>query len=226
MPNPPPADARDRDPPAPERGIPVPQRRPALRRAAERTDRLLARDGEPEGGDPNAYHPPQTPGEDNPLALALKVGGAMLVADAVARSLGFEDRTWCILTAAFLATSPPIASGKAALRKIVALFVGIALGVAGALAAGALSGVPMLHIGLVGLVSGFLGTRSPDYLFAAVVGTVVTFVGSGGGDPAIEVAANTVCLVLLGCAIGPAVVWLIERARRFGHERRVAGGAA
>ena len=166
----------------------------------------------------NGYEPPKSPDEDHWLWLGLKVAFAMLIANFIAIRLGFEAPTWSVLTAAFLATSPPIASGKAALKKLVALAVGIVLGVAGALAADSLSGAPMLHIGLVGLVAGVLGSRSPDYLFAAVVGTVVTFVGSGGDDPTMEVAVRTVCMVLIGCAVGPAVVWVIERVREKMHD--------
>ena len=147
------------------------------------------------------------------------MGLAMLIADAVARASGFEQPTWSVLTAAFLATSPPIGSIKAALRKLVALAVGIALGAAGAYAATLMSGVPSLHFALVGLVAGFLGSRSPDYLFAAVVGTVITFVGSGGGDPLPEVVTTTACMVLIGCVVGPAVVWFVERVRRVWAER-------
>ena len=165
------------------------------------------------------YEPPQSPDEDMWYWLGLKVACAMMLANFVALRLGFEAPTWSVLTAAFLATSPPIASGKAAVKKLVALAVGIVLGVAGALMADAMSGVATLHIGLVGLVAGVLGSRSPDYLFAAVVGTVVTFVGSGGDDPTLEVAVRTVCMVLIGCAIGPAVVWVIERVREGMHKR-------
>ena len=165
------------------------------------------------------YDPPQSPDEDHWLWLGLKVASAMMLANFVALRLGFEAPTWSVLTAAFLATSPPIASGKAAAKKLVALAVGIVLGVAGALMADAMSGIATLHIGVVGLVAGMLGSRSPDYLFAAVVGTVVTFVGSGGGDPTMEVATRTVCMVLIGCAIGPAVVWVIERVREQLHKR-------
>ena len=112
--------------------------------------------------------------------------------------------------------------GLAAARKVVALAVGIALGAAGAWAGDLLSGVPSLHFALVGLVAGALGSRSSDFLFAVVVGTVVTFVGSSGQDPLAEVVATTACLVLIGCLIGPAVVWCVERVKRALWKRRHA----
>ena len=183
-----------------------------------RAGRSGSREGE--GG----YEPPQSPDEDHWAWLGLKVALAMLVANFAASKAGFDAPTWSVLTAAFLATNPPIASGHAALKKVVALAVGIALGVGGAFLASTMPGPPLLHIGVVGLVAGALGSRSPDYLFAAVVGTVVTFVGAGGGDPLAEVATKTVCMVLIGCAVGPAVAWAVEKVRAWHHERR-AGGA-
>lgn len=197
-------------------------RLPSLREATKQTDQIEDVEQGQERDAETGYEPPETPQEDHPLSLAAKVGIAMVVADMIARGLGFASPTWSVLTAAFLATSPPIASAKAAGRKIVAMLVGIALGLVGAYAASMMSSVPTIHFLLVGLVAGYLGTRSPDYLFAAVVGTVVTFVGSGGGDPTIEVAVHTVCMILIGCAVGPVVVWTIERIKRFWYERRTA----
>lgn len=196
-------------------------RLPSLRKAAEQTDRIDDGKGEAHDDD-TGYKPPETPQDDHPLSLALKVGVAMVIADTIARGLGFASPTWSVLTAAFLATSPPIASAKAAARKIVAMLVGIALGLVGAYTAALMSGVPSIHFLLVGVVAGYLGTRSPDYLFAAVVGTVVTFVGVDGSDPTMEVAIRTVCMILIGCAVGPVVVWAIERAKRFWYEKRTA----
>ena len=202
-------------------GVPVLGRlRESIRATDEEGERRAARDhAEREDG---AYSPPRSPEDDTALVLGLKVGIAMLLADMIARGIGFPSPTWSVLTAAFLATSPPIASANAAVKKIVAMLVGITLGVAGAYAAQAMSAVPSLHFLVVGLVAGFLGSRSADYLFAAVVGTVVTFVGSGGGDPTAEVATRTVCMILIGCAVGPVVVWAVERVRRAAHERKWA----
>ena len=194
------------------------------RDAALATDEDARRARERDGADKaerRGYQPPESPDEDTWLVLGLKVGVAMVLADMIARGLGFAAPTWSVLTAAFLATSPPIASATAAVKKIVAMAVGIALGTAGAYAAQAMSGVPSLHFLLVGAVAGALGSRSPDYLFAAVVGTVVTFVGSGGGDPLPEVVTETVCMILIGCAVGPVVVWAIERVRRVLYARGV-----
>ena len=166
------------------------------------------------------YQPPQSPGEDRPVSLALKVGLSMSLAHGAALLAGFQITTWAILAAAYLATSPPFATPVAAAKKMAAAAVGIALGVAGAFAAGALEGMVLLHMGLVGAVAGTLATRSPDYLFAAVVGTIVTFSGSAGGDPLAEVAVRTACLIFIGCAVGPAVVFAIERVRRALWRRR------
>ena len=159
-----------------------------LSRAAAVTEAIESRrdareDADAESRDTNGYTPPQSPEQDHPLALGIKVALAMWLADAIARTLGFEQPTWSVLTAAFLATSPPLASLSAAKEKVIAMLVGIALGAIGAYAASLMSSVPSIHFALVGLVAGFMGTRSPEYLFAAVVGTVVTFVGTGGGDP-------------------------------------------
>ena len=197
---------------------------PGVRGAAERTDRLVAMRDEIERRerDDASYRPPQSPDRDAAWSLGLKMALAMLAADAVARGLGFESPTWSVLTAAFLATSPPIASARAALNKLVAMVVGIGLGVAGAWAAMALEGIPSLHFAIVGLVAGFLGSRSPDYLFAAVVGTVITFVGSGGGDPLAEVVTQTACMIVIGCLIGPAAALAVERFRRWRFERGTA----
>lgn len=204
-----------------------PSRRPlpGTRGEAERTDRLVKAQSDEErhdGADDAHYHPPQSPDEDGALWLGLKVALAMLVADAVARSLGFEERTWSVLTAAFLATSPPVAGVNAAFKKLVALAIGITLGALGAWSAIQMSGVTPLHFGAVGLVAGVLGSRSPDYLFAAVVGTVVTFVGSGGGGPLPEIVTATACTVIIGCLIGPMAAWAVERVKRWRFERSAA----
>ena len=165
------------------------------------------------------YRSPESPEDDHWLALGIKVAGAMLFGDLVARLCGFDSPTWSVITAALLATSPPFASARAALKRLFALAVGVALGAGGAYAAQLLSGVPSLHFVLVGLIVGALGTRSEEYLFAAVVGTVITFVGSAGGDPLPEVVTTTACMVLIGCVVGPSVVWCVERARRAWAER-------
>ena len=193
------------------------ERSPGARAPSRERESDASDDGESRG-----YEPPQSPGEDHWAWLGLKVALAMLIANFAATRLGFDAPTWSVLTAAFLASNPPIASGKAALKKVVALAVGIALGVAGAYLANAMPGPPLFHIALVGFVAGALGSRSPDYLFAAVVGTVVTFVGSGGGDPMWEVATKTVCMVLIGCVVGPSVVWAVEKVRAWRHERAMA----
>ena len=175
------------------------------------------------------YHPPESPEQDHFLSLGLKVALAMLVADFVARRLGFEAPTWSVLTAAFLATAPPVASAKAAGLKLVALAVGVALGTAGAFAASWLESVPSIHFAIVGFVAGALGSRSADYLFAAVVGTVITFIGSGGEDPLGEVVVRTTAMILIGCAVGPVVVWVVERVKRAGFKnsaRRAAEAGA
>lgn len=192
-------------------------------RAAAVTDRIEGDRNEREDNGETyegGYTPPQSPEQDHPLALGIKVALAMWIADAVARSCGFDQPTWTVLTAAFLATSPPLASASAAQQKVVAMFVGIVLGAIGAYSASLMSGVPSIHFALVGLVAGFMGSRSPEYLFAAVVGTVVTFVGTGGGDPLHEVVTTTICMILIGCVVGPLVVLGVEKVRAVMHERR------
>ena len=185
----------------------------AIRPADTPSARPRLHDDADDDGRGDGYTPPQSPEDDHWLWLGLKVALAMFLAHSVARGCGFEQPTWSVLTAAFLATSPPVDSGHAALKKAFALLVGVTLGAAGAWAANLLSSVPGLHFALVGIVAGALTSRSSEYMFAAVVGTVVTFAGSSGGDPLAEVVATTVAMVLIGCIVGPAVVWLLERAR-------------
>ena len=163
------------------------------------------------GGPAGADDAPETPEENTWLSLGVKMALAMFLADLVARLLGFENPTWAVISAAFLATGAPIGSFASAARRLGALAVGLALGTTGALLGDAFSGVPSLHFALLGLVAGAIGSRSSDYLFAAVVGTVVTF--AGGDDPLPEVIATTACMVAIGCAVGPAVVWGVERAK-------------
>ena len=66
------------------------------------------------GRDAAAHRSPESPEEDHWLSLGLKVSGAMLLGDLVARLCGFEDPTWSVITAALLATSPPFASARPA----------------------------------------------------------------------------------------------------------------
>ena len=72
----------------------------------------------------------------------------------------------------------------------------------------------------MGVAVGLLGNRSPDYLFGAVVAMVITFTGAGGDDPLAEVVVSTTCMVLIGCAVGPAVVFVVERVKRSLWRRR------
>ena len=189
--------------------------------APRRARAALSPDGPDEDGGEDAYRPPRSPGEDRPVPLALKVGLSMSLAHGAALAAGFQTTTWSVLAAAYLATSPPFATPVAAGKKLAAGAIGIALGVAGAFAAQILEGAVLVHMGLVGAVAGTLATRSPDYLFAAVVGTIVTFAGSAGGDPLAEVAVRTACLILIGCAVAPVVVFAVERVRRaLWHRRR------
>jgi len=169
---------------------------------------------------PERYHPPESAEDDHWLSLGVKVATAMFLADLVSRASGFDEPTWAVISAAYIATSPPFASLQAVIKKIVALAVGIALGFAGAYLATLLTGIPSLHFLLVGLITGALATRSADYLFAAVVATIVTFAGAGGGDPLPEVLVTTSCQVLIGCAVAPVVVWCVERVKRLASERR------
>ncbi len=172
---------------------------------------------------PNGYRPPQSPAEDNAVALGLKISLAMLIADLVARRLfGFEAPTWSVVTAAYLATNPPIGSAGSALRKVAAMVVGLGLGAAGAYLGQAMSGLPSVHFFFVGLVGGWLATRSADYVFAAVVGAIVTFIGLNGNDPIHETLASTALMIVIGCTVGPATVYAIERARAWLHGRRHA----
>ena len=159
------------------------------------------------------YDPPESPSDDHWFWLGLKVAVAMFIANWIAMRAGFASPTWSVLAAAFLATNPPLRSGKAALRKLIATAVGVAVGVAGVYAGEALAQMRSLHFALVGAVTGLLGSRSPDYLYAAVVGTVITFTAANGNDPTVEVVTRTVCMILIGCAVGPAVVYGVERLR-------------
>ena len=172
------------------------------------------------------YEPPTSPDEDHPLSLVIKVAVAMVLAQWLATRAGFESPTWSVLSAAFLATSPPVASAAAAGRKVLATLVGVALGAAGAYAAQAMEGAVLVHVGLVGVVVGLLGNRSPDYLFAAIVAMVVTFTGVGGDDPLAEVVVGTTCMILIGCAVGPPVVFVVERVKRALWRRRRRGHGA
>ena len=172
--------------------------------AAEHAPRGDASDGDGTPDGPEQHHW---------LWLGVKMALAMYLADLAARAAGFADPTLSVISAAFLATDGPLGSFRTAGRRVLALGVGLAVGTAGALAGDLLSGVPSLHFALLGLVVGALGSRSSDYLFAAVVGTVVTFVGAGGSDPLVEVVVATGCMVAIGCVVGPAVVWATERLR-------------
>lgn len=184
-----------------------------IRRVADELDPIDP-DASDASDDEPRYRPPASPDEDRPVWLAVKVATAMVLAQWLATSAGFEQPTWSVLTAALLATSPPLSSAGAAGRKVLATFVGIALGAAGAYASQALASYIYVHVVIIGLVAGSLGTRSPDYLHAAVVGTVVTFLGASGSDPVAEVVFRTACMILIGCAVGPVAVHVVERIRR------------
>ena len=179
------------------------------------TDRTASGDD-----DAPAYRSPDGPEDDDWWSLGLKVGLATVTGYLVAVACGFDTPTWSVLTAAFLATAPPASTIWSAGRRALAMLVGVALGGAGAYATTLFPQFPAASVAAVGFVAGALGSRSADYLFAAVVGTVVTFAGLNATDPLAEVIVATACMVLIGCVVGPAVVWGVERARRALAERR------
>ena len=170
--------------------------------------------------DAEPYRSPDAPESDHWLALGIKVAAAMFLTDLVARLCGFSEVTWSVITAAFLATNPPVESARSAAMKLAALLVGLALGAAGAAFGQLLLSVPALHFAAVGLVVGALATRSSEYLFSAIVATVVTFSGLSGGDPVVEIVVTTASLVLIACLVAPAVVWGVERLRRLRADHR------
>ena len=86
--------------------------------------------------DPNAdggYEPPQNPTDDHPGWLATKIAVAAFLADFIASTLiGFPSPTWSIILATYLACQPPESGAASAGRKLLAMMVGVVLGVAGA----------------------------------------------------------------------------------------------
>ena len=171
------------------------------------------RDGEAQQRGRDAYEPPRSPEDDHALWLALKIGAAMFLANLIATNLGFMTPTWSIILAAYLAMEPPVSSAKTAFGKVIAMAVGLCLGIVGAYLNDGMTSLPSVTFGVVGLVAGFLATRSANYLFAAVVATIITFTAQGGNQPIIEEAVAAACMIAIGCLTGPSVVWVVERLR-------------
>ena len=166
------------------------------------------------------YVPPETPEQDSPLWLGLKIAAAMFLADLIASTIGFEAPTWSIIVAAYLSTQPPLSSVGGAKEKLMAMVVGLALGT---LFAWLHQFVPAqgvaLTFGVIGFVAGALAVRSSNYVFAGVVATIVTFTAQTGEEPVLTEAVRAGCMIAIGCAVGPAVVWAVERLRAWRHAR-------
>lgn len=166
------------------------------------------------------YVPPRSPEDDHPLWLALKVGLSMFLADLIASTIGFQAPTWSIILAAYLSTQPPQSSAGAAGRKLLAMVGGVALGVGSGYVHQFVpnQGVALTFAGL-GLIAGVLATRSADYVFAAVVATVITFVAQTGEETVLVEGLRAAAMIVIGCLVAPAVVWSVERVRAWRHER-------
>ena len=168
------------------------------------------------------YEPPEGPVDDHPLWLGTKIAIAMFLADLIlSTGLKLESPTWGILVGAFLATEPPQNSGGAALKKIGAALIGAVLGIAGAYANQFVpGGASAVTFAVIGLVAGALASRSADLLFAAVVATVITFVGQTGNETVVGEAIMAAIMIGVGAIVGPLVVWTVERLRARLHDRR------
>ncbi|WP_308915673.1 hypothetical protein [Jannaschia sp. LMIT008] len=167
------------------------------------------------------YAPPQSPEEDHPLWLAIKIGTAMFLADLVCSNLiGFSSPTWSIILAAYLSVQPPIAGRASAGRRLLAMLLGLSLGVAGAYANQFVpNGASAATFAVIGLVGGYMASKGADYLFAAVVATVITFVGQSGEETVFVEAMQAGIMILVGCIVGPGTAWTVERLRGWLHDR-------
>ena len=143
--------------------------------------------------------------------MALKVGVAMALADALARLAGFESPSVATISTIFIAGQPPAKSIGKGLRRWLAALGGVAIGtvVAAALAAYALP--PTLAFLVIGALAGALRPRSVDYLYAAVIGAVVALTVQAGSDPVGEIALAQAIQVTIGCAVAPIVVLIADR---------------
>ena len=174
--------------------------------------------------DPNAdggYEPPQNPTDDHPGWLATKIAVAAFLADFIASTLiGFPSPTWSIILATYLACQPPESGAASAGRKLLAMMVGVVLGVAGAWANQFVpNGASAATFLVIGIVGGTLAARSADYVFAAVVATVITFSAQSGEELVIVEALQAAIMIVVGCIVGPTVVFLVERFRAWRHGR-------
>ena len=169
------------------------------------------------------YRPPSSAQKDRVAWLALKIAGAMSLAHLAAVSIGFVQPTWTVIVAGYLAMQPPEGSLSSAGRRAWATAAGLALGIAGAwlhqfVPTGAVA-VTFLVIGAVGAA---LAVRDATYMFAAVVATIITLTAQTGNETILVEALRAALMIAIGCVVGPAVVWAVERVRAWRHGRRLA----
>ncbi|MBM2574732.1 FUSC family protein [Jannaschia sp. Os4] len=157
---------------------------------------------------------PDGPEDDHPAWLAMKLGGAMALAYAVARLVGFEEPTWSVISAGFVAVEPPVDALRTARQRIVAMAIGVAIGVAAAYASGHLgiAGRAAL-MAVVGAAVAFVVNKASGLMFALVIAAVVAFAAPTAEETIPVEALRIAAMSLIGVLAAPLVVWAVEAAR-------------
>ena len=163
--------------------------------------------GHPKEGD-------RDPADEPFWLVAVKVGVAMALADALARLAGFSSPSVATISTIFIAGQPPGKSIGKGLRRWFAALSGVAVGAGAAYAIARVSAPPTVAFLVIGALAGALRPRSVDYLYAAVIGAVVALTVQAGNDPVVEIAIEQAIQVTIGCAVAPVVVLVVERVWR------------
>lgn len=166
------------------------------------------------------YSPAESAEQHEWWWLALKFSIAWALIDLLCGALAMPSPSTGVIAAGFLVSSPPVAAAWTTVWRIAGMFVGAAAGVAGAYWGLATGGeVPTLFFVLFGVVVGAMASRRDALTYAAVIGAVVAAQGVQDDTSVPNVAFETALQLVVGCAIGLAVIWAMEHARALWEAR-------
>ena len=186
------------------------------------------------------YSPAESAEQHEWWWLALKFSIAWALIDLLCGALAMPSPSTGVIAAGFLVSSPPVAAAWTTVWRIAGMFVGAAAGVAGAYWGLATGGeVPTLffvlfgvvvcamasrrdaltYAAVIGAVVGAMASRRDALTYAAVIGAVVAAQGVQDDTSVPNVAFETALQLVVGCAIGLAVIWAMEHARALWEAR-------
>ncbi len=172
------------------------------------------------------YSPPEKAEHHEWWWLAAKFSVCWAIIDLLCGALGMPSPSTGVIAASFLVTSPPVAAVKTTVWRVLAMFIGAAAGAGGAYWGLATDGeIPTTFFILFGVLVGAMTTYTSALAYAAVIGVVVAAQGVSSDTSVPTIVWETGLQLVIGCAVGLAVIWSFEKLRavwttRMGYDGR------